>query len=143
MKGWKLLGEALLAASRFGVGCFLSGQAFVLGGVIGTHIGLIQATGEDAQVQTLKMDVVNMPDDQEDAGDDRLGAVSQLCRWNDPTRQETGEKDGEPDDEAADHHDPDAEEEEPIGHFLFEIIFAKGGLFLGNEEQILEHLPGR
>jgi hypothetical protein len=51
-------------------------QAVILHGMIDTHIVFIKPSGEDTQIQSLKMDVVKMPDDDENRGSDGLGAVS-------------------------------------------------------------------
>ena len=76
------------------------------------------------------MNMVDMPDQDEDGSNNRFGAVHEFGSRNDPAGKYLGKLNGEPDDETADDdHHAEAKENEPIGHFLFKIEFAKFWFF--------------
>ena len=69
--------------------------------------------------------MVEMPYNNENPRSDCFGGVGEFSSWNDPPGKKASKDNWKPDDESGKDHDPDGEEEKPIGKFLFEAEFSK------------------
>ncbi len=117
-------------------------QLLQLRPVLCFHLMPCHLPGEHRLVEHLDVHAVEVPHEDGQHGQDRLGAMRGFCGRDNLAGQEFGGGDRVPEHEAGDAHDDAAPDHCPIFGLLCEVVARQLGVLLGQTQVVTHHIDG-